>query len=237
LNLRKIIVFVLLLLTGSLAAWAQPRKVENLPKFDQKKFHFGFTLAYNSSNFTVRREPDFANFQNLRIVESQAQPGFNLGIIADYHITPVLNLRFIPGLAFVQRNLEYTLFDNGGGNRPTLIRKPVESTYLDFPLLLKYRSARLNNFAAYVVGGFKYSIDLASQEDVFDPEIVKVFRQDFAWEVGVGFDFFMDYFKFSPEIKLSFGIPDLLVREGTIYTNPIRRLTSRVVVISFHFEG
>jgi hypothetical protein len=227
---------MLLLFFGfSKAAWTQTRKIENLTNFDQRKFHFGFTLAYNSSNFTILREPDFSNFKNLRIVEPQAQPGFNLGIIADYHITPVLNLRFIPGLSFVQRNIEYTLFNNG--SNPTLVRKSVESTYLDFPLLVKYRSARHNNFAAYVIGGIKYSIDLASQEDVYDPEIVKIFRRDLAWELGVGFDFFMDYFKFSPEIKLSFGIPDLLVRENTIYTNPIRRLTSRVVVISFHFEG
>jgi hypothetical protein len=236
LKLKSVIALSLFLIMAVIAH-AQPRKIENLPKFDMKKFHFGFSLGYNNSGFTLQREPDFTAFDSLRSVTPNANPGFNLNIVADYHITPVLNLRFLPGLAFVQRTIDYRFLGHTNGSRATVISKPIESTYLDLPLLIKYRSARLNNFAAYVIGGVKYSIDLASQEDVFDPEIVKIYRNDFSFEIGVGFDFFMDYFKFSPEIKMAFGIPDLLVREGTIYTSPIRRLTSRVLIISIHFEG
>lgn len=201
--------------------------------------HFGFSIGINSSDFVVDRMPDYQNYDSLRVIESQAKTGFNLGIIADYHLTPVLNLRFIPALSFAQRNLEYTFASQNNGSYNRVI-KPVESTFLDFPLSIKYRSARLNNFAAYVVGGAKYSIDLASQKDVtgvFGEEIVKLSRQDYSFEVGVGFDFFLEYFKFSPEIKLSFGLPNLIIRDGGIYSDPIKKLTSRIVLISFHFEG
>lgn len=228
-----------LLLSGQ-TSYAQKKKIENLPKFDRKKLHFGFSIGLNSSDFVVDRMPDFQSFDSLKVIESQAMPGFNLGIIADYHITPVFNLRFIPALSFAQRNLEYTFSTPNSNGGFTRVIKPVESTFLDFPLNFKYRSARLNNFAAYIVGGFKYSIDLASQKDVtgvFGEEIVKLSRHDYSYEVGVGFDFFLEYFKFSPEIKLSFGIPNLIIKDGTLYSDPIRRLTSRIILISFHFEG
>ncbi|MDQ3193013.1 MAG: PorT family protein, partial [Bacteroidota bacterium] len=150
----KIFLLTFILLISSQYSYAQKKKIENLPKFDQKRLHFGFTIGINSSDFAVDRVPDFQNFDSLKIVESQSMPGFNLGIIADYHITPVFNLRFIPALSFAQRNLEYTYSGSGNGTF-TRIVKPIESTFLDFPLNFKYRSTRLNNFAAYVVGGFK----------------------------------------------------------------------------------
>ena len=72
---------------------------------------------------------------------------------------------------------------------------------LTLPLLLKYRSKRLNNFAAYIVGGGKYVVDLASEENVDnatqDEPIVKTSSQFIAAEIGIGTDFFLPYFKFS----------------------------------------
>ncbi|MBA3900699.1 MAG: PorT family protein [Bacteroidetes bacterium] len=238
---RLILIFSITLFFED-AAFAQIKKVENLPNFDQKIVHFGFTIGFNNADFVVNREPDFSVYDSLLSIEPQSAPGFSLGIIADLHITPVLNLRFLPSLSFVQRNMEYTFRADvaNGGPMVNMVNKPVESTFLEFPLLIKYRSARLNNIAAYVVGGLNYRIDLASQEDVspiFGQELVKLVRYDYAYEIGVGFDFFLEYFKFSTELKASFGIPDLLVRDGTIFSDPIRRLSSRIFVLSFHFEG
>ncbi len=241
-NLKYILVFSAFALCFNTAD-AQKKKVENVPEFDRKKMHFGFTFGINSSDFVIGHAVDYTKFDSLLTVESQRVSGFNLGIVADLHLTPVFNLRFLPSLSFAQRNLQYTFrtshADYPGGYR--MVEKPVESTFVELPLLLKYRSKRLNNFAAYVIGGFNYRMDLASQEDVspiFGQEMVKLINYDLAFEIGVGFDFFMEYgWKFSPEIKLSFGIPDILVRDNTIYTNPINRLSSRILVLSFHFEG
>lgn len=240
----KILVFLLIALASVLGqkAYSQRKKVENAPEFDRRKVHFGFSFSINSTDFVVDRKPEFHSFDSLTTVESDPVSGFSLGIVADYHITPVFNLRFLPSLSFAQRNLEYTFRTSEihykSGYKKVSI--PVESTFVEFPLLLKYRSARLNNFAAYVVGGLNYRIDMASQKDAnaAEKDIVKLIGHDLAYEIGVGFDFFMDYgWKFSPEIKLSFGIPNLLIKENTIYASPIRRLTSRIVVVSFHFEG
>ena len=218
---------------------AQEKKIENLPKFDHKRIHFGFTLAINNADFVVTHQPDFWRYDSLLSVQSEDQLGFNLGIVTDLHLHPYFNLRFIPSLAFAQRNLEYS-FDRGD-SATYLIVKPVESTFLEFPLYLKYRSKRVNNFAAYIIGGPKFSFDLASQKDVVNTPgteiVVKLNDKDYSLDIGFGLDLFLEYFKFSPEIKMSFGLPNTLIKDNTIFSDPIQRLNSRIFLFSLHFEG
>jgi hypothetical protein len=232
---------ILILLFITHQCYAQRPKIENLPNFDQRRYHFGFTIGFNSADFILKRY-ELEQFDSLLTVEPVAQPGFQLGIIGDLHITPQLNLRFLPSLSFMQRNIDYTFINRpvNGGPATRLESKAIESTFLELPLLIKYRSARLNNFASYIVAGFNYRLDLVSQEDVvflMGEETVRLRRHDFTYEIGIGFDFFLDYFKFSPELRLCIGIPDVTVRDGTIWTNPLSRLSSRIFVLSFHFEG
>jgi hypothetical protein len=242
-DVKKKIFVALLFLAICLEANAQRKKIQNVPEFDRRKIHFGFTFGYNSTDFHVHKKSDLSLYDSLVTIESQPVGGFNVGILADYHITPVLNLRFTPALSFSQRNLEYT-FRTQEARYSTgykMITKRIESNFIEFPLLIKYRSARLNNFAAYIIGGFNYRIDLASQKDAVSPtgeEFVKLASSDLSYEIGIGFDFFMEYgWKFSPELKFSFGMPNILIPDKTIWTRPIDRLTSRIIVISFHFEG
>lgn len=233
------IALVVLILLSASQLFAQKLYPENLPNFDKRTIHFGFSLGINSTDFTIRRQPNLFQYDSLMVLESQKQAGFNLAIVSDLHLGPYFNLRFVPALSFAQRNLEYTF--NRGDTASVLRVKPIESTFVEFPLHLKYRSARLNNFAAYVFGGGNFLIDLASQRDVSNDIsndiVVKLKKNDYRYEMGFGFDFFLQYFKFSPEFKMSFGIPDVLVRDGTVYSEPIQRLRSRVFLFSINFEG
>jgi hypothetical protein len=105
---------------------------------------------------------------------------------------------------------------------------------------LKYTSKRLTNAQAFIIGGFKYTIDMASQAKKKNKDFdipIKLYKSDFAGEIGTGFDFFLTYFKFGIELKMAYGLRDLLQREGNIYTNPIKRLGSKVFQLSFTFEG
>lgn len=218
---------------------AQKTKVKNLNDFDNKKIHFGFTLGINSADFAM--EIDLSKNDSLASIHSVQQSGFNLGILADLHLGNYFNLRFTPDLSFGQRNLEYTFFRSDGTR--SLIVKQVESTWLNFPLSIKYRSFRLNNFAAYVIAGGRYSLDLASQaktDNQFnDPNeiVIKLARNSYAAEVGLGFDFFLTYFKFSPELKLVQGLNNIMIDDDTAFSDPIKSLRSRIFVISLHFEG
>ena len=116
--------------------------------------------------------------------------------------------------------------------------KRIESTLIDFPIYLKYKSARYNNFRTYIISGIKYSLDIASQDEINDEgeEIVKLKKHDLMGEIGFGIDFYLEYFKFSPQIKISHGILNLITREETIYTESIDRLTTNGWMFSLTFE-
>ena len=175
-------------------------------------------------------------------LEVNSQPGFIIHVLSELHLGPYFGLRFTPGIAFASRNLNYTYVDANNRAQSPVVRT-VESTFVDIPLYLKYRSARVNNFAQYIFAGFNYSIDLASQEFVDNTVdekgefIVKIQRMNYMVEAGVGFDFFLEYFKFSPELRFSYGINNIIVQDQTKFANPINGLNSRIIALSFNFEG
>ncbi|HOZ41284.1 MAG TPA: outer membrane beta-barrel protein [Flavobacteriales bacterium] len=214
-------------------------KVENLPNFDLRRFHFGFLLSYNTSDFYTRLNTRAPFTDSLLVLDHLKQPGFNLGIVASLNMTDHLSLRFLPTLSFQERILQYQFRTAEG--EIDYFQKPIESTYLEFPLLMKLRSDRITNFAVYLLGGGKFSIDMASQKDVNqaldDETIVKLSKYDYSAEVGGGFDFFLQYFKFGIELKTGIGIPNLLVRDGTRFDLPLQSLRSKTWVLTFTFEG
>ena len=226
----------IIVLMGSGQVMAQKRKILNLPKYDRQRFHFGFLLGINKTDFVIDRISSFSLIDSLYTVESRGLSGFNLQIVANMRLGEYLDLRFLPGLAFASRNLVYT-FEKG---RPisNVVTKKVESSFVEFPLDLKFKSARLNNFRAYVLGGVKYSIDMVSQAKVKakDKEYVKLQRNDYGYEIGVGCDFYLPMFKFSPEIKMYHGLRNLLVKDELVYSKSLDGLFSKMFTLSFTFE-
>ncbi|HRS53417.1 MAG TPA: porin family protein [Bacteroidales bacterium] len=217
---------------------AQKPRLENLPKFDVSPYHFGFTLGFNQMNFSVKNQPDLRVFDSLYVIEPIPQLGFNIGIVSDLRLHDNLNLRFLPTLAFGDRKLNYSIVIKDSILEK--ITKTVESTYIDLPLYLKFKTNRLVNTRVYVLSGFKYSIDMASQsnkkEKTTNEVLLKLKRNDVAFELGTGFDFYLEYFKFGIEMKMSYGLRDLLKRENDIYTNSIKKLSSKIFWFSFTFE-
>lgn len=216
---------------------AQREQVKNLPNFDKKNWHFGFALSFNQADFYLdrKRDPDFKD--SLLVLESINKPGFNLAILAHCHFNESFGVRFVPGLSFQDRMLNYTFLKSNG--KISVVEKPVDATFLDLPITFQYRSHRLNNFAAYLLAGGKYSIDMASRENDsnVDEIMVKMKKHDYSVEVGAGFDFYLPYFKFGIELKLGIGIPNLAVPEDNIFSTPIDRFRSKLFVVSFTFEG
>ena len=211
------------------------KKPQNLPRYDFKKIHFGFTLGINSLNFNINKNNNFLNNDTLLSMLSEDQKGFNLGIVSNLRLGRYTDLRFIPTLVFGERILNYSFNDQS--NLP-LQEKRIESTMIDFPFSLKYKSERYNNFRTYVMCGIKYSLDIASQSEIDDEgqELVKLNNHDLMIEGGFGIDFYLQYFKFSPQIKLSHGIINILTKDSTLYTETIKNLKTSSWMISFTFE-
>ncbi len=210
----------------------------NLPNYYNQRLNFGFTLGLNRTNFIIQPASHLEQFDSLKSIQSKPKLGFNLGIVSELRLQKYITLRFVPNLSFAERDLEY--FFEG---HDTIVKvKSIESTFLNFPLDLKLRSARIKNFAAYLLGGGGYSIDLASKRKTVngtDPneQIVKLKRDDFSYEAGAGVEFFLEYFKFAIEGKLTMGTKNLLIKDNTIFSNSVDKLNSKIFLISITFEG
>lgn len=239
LRARSVFIIAFLITAQAVTAQRNSRIVqENLPNFDLRRFHFGFLLSYNTSDVFLKLKPGSIT-DSLLVLDHQKQPGFNLGIVASLNFDKNTSIRFLPTLSFQERVLQYQF--KRSDNRVVYFQKPIESTYLEFPVLLKYRSDRINNFAVYVIGGGKFAIDMASQKDVDnaldDDIVVKLKKYDYAAEAGGGFDFFLPYFKFGIELKACFGIPNLVIDDDTRFSTPIESIRSKAWVLTFTFEG
>ena len=201
--------------------------------FDTRPYHFGFLLSANSSDFNFALR-DSLN-PDLMSVANTPQAGFNMHLMASYTLSRHVRLRFVPGLSFQDRGLSYDF------NGQTNVVKRTEAVNLDLPLLLKYRTDRLGNFAAYTLVGIKYARDFQSQEDVNQQlqsdNILRLQAGNFAADVGGGVDFFLPFFKFSIQATTEHGLINVLIPDDSDYANPLEFLKTRSFVLSFCFEG
>lgn len=206
----------------------------NFNAFNKKTYYFGITLGYNNSFYRIVHDRSFILNDTVKILESARGPGFNLGIVTNVKLGDNFDFRFnLPTLSFAERRFEYTLT-----SKEVQTRK-VESVFIDFPIQFRYKSKPYHDIRAFVIFGGKYSIDLASNSRARQADdLIKIQRQDFLLEYGVGFQVFFPYFILSPEIKFSHGLLNIHDRNaGLIYSRVIDRLFARGLTISFHFEG
>lgn len=231
---RFILIIIFLVLVQTM--WAQRRRPENLPKLDNQTAHFGYSLGLNSMGFTIRPVQEFLFFDTVFGIETTHYVGFNINMIANLRILEYLDVRFLPGLMFGQRDLEYKVMRDTSFRRHTM---RIESTFLDFPLLFKYKAARLNNFRPFLVGGASFRVDLAAQRKVDPTELPKIRLKplDAYYEVGVGVDFFLEYFMFGIELKGSFGMFNMVRYDNSEFSEVYQKLNSKMIILSFHFEG
>jgi hypothetical protein len=221
--------------------FGQEQKPKNYSRFDEKQAHFGFMLGFNSSDFSVYQNKDAYTKYGLISLQNISQLGGQLGIVTTLRIgSPVFRLRLIPTLSFQERVLLYTFEDPKDQLKTFQVEERIGSTNLDFPLMFQFRTTRFNNFATYVLGGAQYSLDLQSQADksqsFIDP-FIKIKRDDFQVQAGVGVEFFAPYFKFGMEIKYSHGMINSFIQDNTTASRPIDFLFNKVWWFSFIFEG
>lgn len=214
-------------------AFIQTQAQRNVLEHYNRRFYFGITLAYNTSNFKASLSEEFALSDSILEVRTKSGPGFNLGIITNMKLNQYFDLRFIPTLVFADRSLEFT--ERNG----TVIDKSTESIYTELPISIRFKSQPWKDMKAYVFTGLKYNLDLASNSKTRNAEDeIKIKRGDFHFEYGFGLQFFFPLFIFSPEIKFSNGIRNVLIpNENLIYSNMLDKLNIRTITFSIHFEG
>ena len=248
--MKKRLKLIFLFLTISVAAFAQSGQGGNWGGgVDEQFFSPGFTFQYLTSEYKIFKKVDWQRpypnpdipgqylTDSLMSISSPLSPGFGLGFIAGFKLGEHTDLRITPTLVFLDRLLNYEYAD------PAKLRQQkVPTTTVEYPIGLKLKSDRRLNFRAYLLAGGKYSMDIISKKKTDDSgfalteKFVKNNKGYLSYEVAIGFDFYFEYFKLSPEFKLSNSIGNVLKHEDHPYSSPLEKLYTRNFQFSLYFE-
>ncbi|HEX2393727.1 MAG TPA: porin family protein, partial [Bacteroidales bacterium] len=139
---------------------AQKEKVLRDPTHDDAWLHFGFSLGINTMDFNIRNSQTAVD-SGIYTEVSMLRPGFHVHALSNLRLAKNFDLRFTPGIAFGGvREINYVTTNNYIDPDDNPIK--IESNFLEFPLLVKYKSKRLNNFRPYLIGGTNLRVDLAA---------------------------------------------------------------------------
>ena len=196
-------------------------------------------------------------------VVNQKTPGFHVGIILSRRLNDYLNLRIIPSLSLGQKDISskafiqerYTIADPDHdkygetdyrfvttdtlGNAFLPTPHTIRSTYITCPVLIKYKSVRIDNFRPYLVAGANIKYDLSTSFD--DPITLKSF--DTSLEFGLGSDFYLQTFRLGIELRFGIGMFNILsdrpeedTTDEAYLTSSIETLRAKTFTIAINFE-
>ncbi len=208
----------------------------NFRQFNSKAYYFGLSFGYNESNFQLQHSKDFILNDSFNITQGLGGPGLNVSMVTNMKLGDYFDFRFLPGFSFVGRKIYYL-----GATDQVEQVKSIESVLVQAPLQLRFKSEPFHDMRMFVLTGVKYTYDVASNARIQKAQaqrIIRISPHDFSVEVGAGAQFFFPFFIFSPEIKFSQGIGNILIYNNKLEaSNVLEKIYSRTFTISVHFEG
>lgn len=221
----------------SLVAGAQPRKVQNKPFIDERRFHYGFFVgAHDQSLHLANNGYIDASTGNQWVASTdRTNFGFSVGVLGEWKINRTLALRTLPSLHFGSKHVTFLNLTTSDTEQ-----QDMKSCYIGVPVDLKVSAPRFNNYRPYVIAGIAPMYDLTSGKQ----GKLKTKPFNIMLEAGLGCDLYMPFFKFIPELKFCFGLGNALQKNRKdftdpsqlVYTQSIDRATVGMVVLSFYFE-
>jgi hypothetical protein len=230
---KKIIIPVLLLLL-SLPVFSQigGRENYNFRDFNRKSYYFGINVGFNRSGYKLHQSAFFINNDSIRVTEGGSEIGVNMHMITNLKLGEYFDFRFLPGFSFAQRGLLFTSVSDS-----RVLERKIESVFFELPFHLRFKSEPYKDKRLFVVAGLKYSYDVQTNSKS-RKSLIKIAPHDFQYEVGVGMQMFYPYFIFSPEIKFSRGLGNILIYDKTQNeARVLENVVSQIFTISFNFEG
>ncbi|RYE15368.1 MAG: PorT family protein [Sphingobacteriales bacterium] len=214
---------------------------------DVTDLSFGFSFSYLSSYLKINKQPNWRDpFMDPEVpgrtvtgdvtsISSPNAPGFAVGFLTRYRLTDHVEVRTTPSLVFADRKLIYT-YASGDP-----VMKQINTTSFDIPLQLKLKSDRIGDFRAYLLGGAKVTAAIGSKKNDdknkdLSEKLVKNQQMFASYEAGIGFDIYFEFFKLSPEIKISNSFGNILKAENHPYSAPLSGLSLHTVQFSLYFE-
>lgn len=197
-----------------------------------KALYWGISIGGNTSNFNIDRQPLSSLNDSIISAYSTSGPGFNLGLIGNWQFNKYFDLRMIPSMVFGEKKIIYTTENSE-------IERVVNTTYISFPLLLRIKSEPINDLRIFVIGGMKYDLNISPQvRPKTEIDKIALLKSGLSMEYGIGIQYFFPYFIFSPEIKFSHSLNNMLSPDQSpLNKSTLNGLFPRSFTISLNFEG
>lgn len=225
-----------MILLSSVSAVAQKQRYR--PNHDDLPYYFGLTLGYNSSYLHQNKSPLFLQSDSVLSVDPGSSGGIVMGLLATVKMTNRFEFRVNPQLIIGgSKFMAYRLGSTKPGEA-SFQKQTLPATLISLPLHFKFNSDRIGNFRTYLLGGIKLDTDLSSNSSArLSEDLLKLKRNDFGFETGIGFNFYLPFVTVSPEIKFSYGLSNIHQYDPTLkYSNVLDRIQSRMIIFSIHLE-
>lgn len=231
---KKIALSACIMLMLSSAAWSQRQVGINNPNYDDRFISYGFLIGLHTSAYQLKYSDDFVSrsLDSVYSITPRWSGGFSLGFIVNMKVADFLDLRLLPTVAFYEHSLEYQRLDL------PVIDELVETTVVELPILLKYKSERRGNVRMYFVGGIKPGFEASGKNDVESAgdDNLDIKEFNLSLDAGFGLDLYYPLFKFSPEIRFSRGIHNMLGAGENKFSAGIDRLNTNTITLYFLFQ-
>lgn len=208
--------------------------------FDIRKFNLGFTMGLNVARFDMtnqinQKDPQTKAF--LKDVEPVAKPGIYLGLVTNFKVIDNIDVRFLPSVSLEQRDFDFIFDPSTTRDSVAIVRKSIEASNLNLPLVVKFKTDYYKNVRVYVAGGLQASFNLNSNKKVLnDPDLLKTQTADFAFVGCFGIDLYGERLKLSPEFRITRGLVNIYEPINTRFPSAISDLFSQLLVFTINFE-
>ena len=234
---QKVVLFSLFgFLLLSLPAYSQnpARSRENLPEYDERLLSYGFTLGVHSSALRLRFADQFTKNGEIANIVARNGGGFSIGFLTNLRLAQYLDVRLMPKVGFYQYSIDYQFTD------PDIEAENffADFTTIDLPLMMKYKSQRRGNYRMVYVGGVTPTIDVTGkkQRQENEEEGLRLKGDNLALELGFGTDVYFPLFKFSPEIRYSYGLINVLSNNQNEVGQNFRRMGTQSISLYLIFN-
>lgn len=240
--------YIIMALVQSLHA--QERTVENRPYCDLRPLHFGVIVGthFQGLEFQNVGTRTFTD-ENGNVVESlvtceqdRSDNGFHVGVLGELRLTEHLAFRVAPTMYFGNRHITFhDLTAAEDGTMETTERQDLKTAYIACSMNLIYAAKRFNNHRPYVMMGISPMLNLSSKSS----DYIRLKSSDLFFEVGMGCDFYLPFFKLRPELKFMYSLGNSL-KKGYVnqlkdknlikYAGSVSSAKSSIIALTFYFE-
>lgn len=215
---------------------------ENLIGYDDRLLTYGFTLGVHTSTLRLRFSDTFiqggaqgeqVDFDTVGNIVSPNGFGFSIGFLANLRLAQYLDVRIMPKVGFYQYSVDFQGLGPQGAGQNFF----ADFTTIDLPLMFKYKSQRRKNFRMFYVAGVTPTIDVTGKKQRQENEDgLRISGDNLSLEVGFGTDIYFPLFKFSPEIRYSYGLTDVLQSNQNQIGQAFQRINTQGIALYLIFN-